>query len=419
MLKPIKNKQNTAAQALSNGFREKELFVYVHIPYCLRRCSYCDFAVYEKGKGGNSKDYINTVRQEIQNKQSFFKGFQVKTVYFGGGTPSLIPGGEIVSILQELKTHFVFSENPEITIEVNPGTLSEEKISLYRSSHINRYSLGVQSFEEGFLKKSGRSHTVSDSIKDLLFFQKEKLNFSLDLMFGLPDQSLKDLKKDVQRALSFDPPHVSLYNLTVPSRHNLARNRASDEEQGEMFEWIEEALLKRGLIKYEISNCARKGRESRHNRAYWEGKDVLGFGLSAHSYFKTLPGEHDLRADYGLRFWNSPHLKTYMQQVREGSCTQSPIDNLPDSQKEFLKIHEALTDFCHTRLRKKEGFSLKELFLLFPQGILKPLLSRLLELKNQKYLENTEDCFYLTKKGEILSNLVFLQLTFLEKEITF
>ena len=419
MLKPIKNKQNTAAQALSNGFKEKELSVYVHIPYCVRRCSYCDFAVYEKGKGGSSKDYINTVRQEIQNKQSFFKGFQVKTVYFGGGTPSLIPGEEIVSILQELKSHFSFSENPEITIEVNPGNLTEEKMSLYQSSHINRYSLGVQTFDEGFLKRSGRSHTVKDSIKDLLFFQNENLNFSLDLMFGLPNQSLKDLKEDVQRVLSFNPPHVSLYNLTVSHHHSLAQQRASDEEQGEMFHWIAKALLKQGLLKYEISNFARKGRESRHNRAYWEGKDMLGFGLSAHSYLKTLPGEHNLRTDYGLRFWNSPNLKTYIQQVREGSCTQSPVDNLPDRQKEFLKIHEALTDFCHTRLRKKEGFLLKELFHFFPQEVLKQLLPRLFKLKKQNYLESIEDRFCLTTKGEVLSNLVFLQLTFLKKDIIF
>ena len=397
----------------------KELFIYVHIPYCLRRCSYCDFVLYEKGKGGDSKDYVALVRQEIKNKQSFFKNFQVKTVYFGGGTPSFIPADEIVSILKELRAYFAFDEAPEITIEVNPGNLTKEKLSLYQDSHINRYSLGIQTFDEKFLKKSGRSHSVRDSVKDLLFFQTEKLNFSLDLMFGLPEQSLKDLKEDVQTALSFTPPHISLYNLTVPAQHSLARNRASQTEQSRMFQWIEKALLKQGIRKYEISNFSLKDHESRHNLAYWEGKDVLGFGLSSHSYLKTLPGVHSMKTPYGVRFWNSSHLKAYKTQVQEMVCQKSPLDNLPENQKEFLKAHEALTDFCHTRLRKREGLSLRECLSLFPLRVSEKLLPRLLKLKKQEYLESRDNRFYLTGKGEILSNPVFLQLTFLEKDLSF
>ena len=183
----------------------EDLFIYIHIPWCEQRCSYCDFATYKRSSKSDSKDYVAVVRREIQNKHSFFKDFKVKTVYFGGGTPSLVPGEEIVSILKELKSRFVFDKSPEITIEINPGTLTEEKFHLYRTHHINRYSLGVQTFTPWFLKQSGRQHSVEDSLKDLQLFQRENLNFSLDLMFGLPRQTFKDFKKDVKTGLNFQP----------------------------------------------------------------------------------------------------------------------------------------------------------------------------------------------------------------------
>ena len=186
-----------------------------------------------------------------------------------------------------------------------------------------------------------------------------------------------------------------------------------------MFQWMEKALLKKGLKKYEISNFAMQGRQSRHNSAYWEGKNVLGFGLSAHSYLKTRIGHSSTPPPaYGIRFWNSPHLKTYTKQARE-VCEKSPLDNLPSSQKEILKLHEALTDFCHTRLRRKAGFSLGELFSLFPREVEQKILPQLVELKALKYLKKTGEFFHLTTKGELLSNPVFLQLTFLEKDFSF
>lgn len=396
----------------------KELFIYIHIPWCEQQCSYCDFATYKTNSLEDSKNYVSIVRKEIKNKSIFFKNFKVKTVYFGGGTPSLIPGEDIVSILKELKSQFVFDISPEITIEVNPGTLTKEKLHLYKAHQINRYSLGVQTFTPWFLNQSGRQHSVEDSLEDLKYFQENHSNFSMDLMFGLPKQTFKDFQKDVKTALNFNPPHISLYNLKIPPHHNLAQKRAPEEEQKKMFLWMETALSKKGLKKYEISNFAIKDRESLHNSAYWTGKNILGLGLSAHSHLQTLTGNFNTSTVYGVRFWNSRHLKTYTKQVQK-ICNRNPFDNLPSNQIEVLKMHEALTDFCHTRLRKKTGFSFKELFSLFPQETEQVLSLRLKELKAQKYIRKTNGFFHLTKKGEILSNLVFLQLTFLKKDLNF
>lgn len=400
----------------------KELFVYVHIPYCLKRCSFCDFAILERGKTKeDSEDYINLLKKETHLKQPFFKDFKVQTVYFGGGTPSLIPGEQILSVIKELKNCFAFSKEPEISIEINPGTLTEEKRDCYKLAQINRYSLGVQTFKQEFLKQSNRGHSVEDSLHDLLLFQKEGLNFSLDLMFALPEQNLFDLKKDVKKALNFNPSHISLYHLTVPDSHKLSQNRASDEEQTCMMKWISQTLSNQGLRRYEISNFAAQGHKSQHNLAYWEGKTVLGLGLSAHSYLgqKDFSESHEDEF-YGIRFWNSPHIKTYANSLQKANrLRRNPFEHLPNRQIERLKVHEALTDFCHTRLRKTGGFYLREFSALFPKRIKKQLLLRLWKMQKEGYIEEQKGCFHLTEKGQLLSNQVFLSLTFLEKDFIF
>ena len=394
------------------------LFIYVHIPYCERRCSYCDFAVFEKDKVLPSSEYISFLKQEILNKQKFFESAFVKTIYFGGGTPSLIPAEKLTEVIQEIKTCFSVSPTAEITIEVNPGTLTEESLNEYQAHGVNRFSLGVQTFDSQFLKKSGRSHEAEDSLNDLTLFQKTNLNFSLDLMFGLPHQTLSKLEEDLGKTLPFSPPHVSLYNLTIPKGHALSANRASERAQVKMFQLIEKTLKTEGLKKYELSNFSKKGFHSRHNSAYWDGSSFLGFGVSAHSYLSprhNVPGFLN-NQPFGCRFWNSRSLPAYIKQVSI-PCVHSPVDNLPPKQVEPLKLHEALTDFCHTRLRTTKGLSLKELNHSFPEEVSEPVQQKLFSLTKNGWLKPKHSRFSLTEKGGILSNQVFLQLTFLEKDL--
>ena len=394
------------------------LFIYVHIPYCEKHCSYCDFTVLEKDKALPSSEYIALLKQELSNKQRFFKDTLVETIYFGGGTPSLIPTKELIQIIQEIKSCFSVSPEVEITLEVNPGNLTEESLHQYKAHGVNRFSLGVQTFDPWFLKKSKRSHGVEDSLRDLALFQENHLNFSVDLMFGLPHQTLATLKVDMKKVLSFDPPHISLYNLTIPKNHTLSANRATEKNQAKMFQIIKNTMEKKGLKKYELSNFSTDGFHSRHNSAYWNGSSFLGLGVSAHSYLSSsyaLSGFSTNRP-FGLRFWNSKNISTYREQVSV-PCTQFPTDNLSAKQIEPLKLNEALTDFFHTRLRTAKGFSIKELTAYFPEKISGFALKQLLSLTKTGWLKQSQSWFSLTEKGEILSNQVFLLLTFLEKDL--
>ncbi len=401
--------------------QSQDIFIYVHIPYCRSRCSYCDFVTFEENKILPIKEYIKILKKEIQNKACFFEHSNIQTVYFGGGTPSLIPAEDLTDILEEINNINPLKKQTEITIEINPGTLNEHKFDIYKKSGINRFSLGIQTFNSWFLEKSRRLHSVEDSLKDLLLFQKEKVNFSLDLMFGLPNQHLSDLKMDVSQALFFNPPHISLYNLTVPSQHELSKNRPPEEEQKDMFQWIEQKLKPYGLEKYEISNFAKPHFFSRHNVAYWEGKTVLGFGLSAHSYISPLfklTTEIDSNNLYGIRFWNSSQMQTYLRQSSLKNL-KTPFSALKNNQIEFLTPYESLTDFCYTRLRTKKGLCLKELESLYSQNIFSCAYSKLNDLYLQNWLEKRESSFRLTPKGEVLSNKIFLELTFLKKDFKF
>lgn len=393
----------------------KSLFLYVHIPYCKQKCSYCNFITFEKNKILPSKDYVDVLKKEIASQSPFFKNNPVQTIYFGGGTPSLIPAEEIGEIIKELKNHFLFLKKPEITIEINPGTLGESKLNFYQKYGINRFSLGVQTFTPWFLNKSGRLHTAEDSINDLTLLQKNKLNFSLDLMFGFPYQTLSSLKEDIKKALAFDPNHVSVYNLMVPKTHELAIERPEENIQVKMFSTIEEELRKHRIYKYEISNFSKKNYQSRHNSAYWNGSLTLGLGVSSHSY---LPKNFTENNNYGVRFWNSYQLKNYISQKNKKQKL-SPLEGFPKHQIEYLKLHEALTDFCHTRLRKTKGLSTKELKSFFSPSISNQVIERLLQLEKDQWLKETDGFFSLTKKGEILSNQVFLRLTFSEKDFKF
>ncbi len=365
------------------------------------------------------QDYVSLVLQEIRQRQSLVLERQIRSLYFGGGTPSLIPAELIVSIVEELaKCGFEFDSNCETTLEINPATLNPQKIEFYLKAGFNRFSVGAQTFNDRLLKACGREHSAQDTRETLGLLNQMELNYSFDLLFALPGQSLEDLREDLRETLDFGPKHLSAYCLTVPESHPMALGRAPEGEQIEMFELIEEELKGQQLDKYELSNFAQRGRESLHNLSYWTDQSFWGLGLSAHSYLRE-PG-------WGVRFWNPKGFSEYQDQVQVRAKQPhtelldgvGPYALLPSAQKEILKAHEALTDFCHTRLRLKDGLSEDAVRIKWGRPAADSLSLRLKSLRKSGWVESFDnDRWRLTRQGQILSNQVFLALTYLASDL--
>ncbi len=379
------------------------LGVYIHIPYCLQRCTYCDFATYVHSEIRPPQDYVALVKKEISDKKNLFTPQVLKTLYFGGGTPSLIAAELIVELISELaKFGYTTGPQTEITIEINPATVDEKKLEIYLKAGINRFSVGAQTFSDRLLKMVHREHNAEQTRQTLALLRKYNLNFSFDVLFALPTQSIEELRHDVTVAVELGSKHISPYCLTVPEGHPLSKNRPLEDEQVQMFEMIHEALTKSGQHRYEISNYAQPGFESQHNLLYWTDAEFWGLGLSAHSYSKST--------EWGTRFWNPNSLEIYAQQVSSGAWQS-------ENQEERLEKHQALTDFCHTSLRLSEGLSVDKLVQKFGLATSQRIEELMLPLLNHNLVHKAERSFQLTDKGILISNQVFEKFTFLKGDL--
>ncbi len=340
----------------------------------------------------------------MDQRQHLFPARAMDTLYFGGGTPSLLEPALLEKLILHLET-LGFSRAPgmEMTIEINPATLTPEKIEQYISLGFNRFSVGAQSFNNNLLKSVNRQHSANDTRETLNLLQKHNLNYNFDILFALPGQTLEDLALDLKVVGEYLPPHISPYCLTVPEGHPLSKGRPLEDQQVEMFHMIERSLGDLGYNRYEISNFSLPGKESRHNSLYWEDQEYWGIGLSAHSYSKS--------SKWGHRFWNASNIKEYERQI----STTSPF---PAAQEEFLEMHQALTDFCHTSLRMRKGLSEEKLRAKFPDSASLPVISRLNSLFTKGWVRNDDQHWTLTPQGVLLSNLVFQELTFLANELS-
>jgi putative oxygen-independent coproporphyrinogen III oxidase len=330
--------------------------VYVHIPYCIQRCTYCDFATYEQSKILPPDQYVDLVLKEIRQKRGYYTPQSLDTIYFGGGTPSLIPAHLIVAIIKELGRYgFTTRPDTEITIEINPATIDREKLKIYLDHGVNRFSVGAQTFDDRLLKMVRREHSAKQTLETLDLLRSYGLNFSFDILFALPSQTVQGLQRDVQIAVEQGAKHISPYCLTVPDGHPLSKGRPIDDEQVEMFDIIANELTSKGFQQYEISNFALPGYESRHNLLYWIDEPYWGLGLSSHSYSKESP--------WGTRYWNINSIGEYEKQILSlgDQVFTSPTLQLPASQFEVLEMHQALTDFCHTSMRLMRGLNVKAL----------------------------------------------------------
>lgn len=383
--------------------------VYIHIPYCLQRCTYCDFATFVQTEIRPPKVYVEHVKKEILNKHLLYTPRALDTLYFGGGTPSLIPAEHIVDLIAELnKFGYTTGPQTEITIEINPATVDEKKLEVYLKAGINRFSVGAQSFSDRLLKMVHREHNAKQTLQTLELLNSYKLNYSFDLLFALPTQTIDELKYDVQVAVQLGSKHISPYCLTVPEAHPLSKNRPLEDEQIEMFDTIDTELIKNHYAQYELSNYALPSFESRHNQLYWQDQEYWGLGLSAHSYSKAT--------SWGSRFWNISAFDLYCEQQNHVQNLQS-INDYPVQQIETLTKAQSLTDFCYTSLRLNEGLSVEKLVQKFGCQTKDQVLNLTTSLLKQGFMSLEEQHLKLSRTGRLVSNQIFEKFTFLEADL--
>ncbi len=377
------------------------LGLYIHIPYCLQRCRYCDFATYVFDQILPPEKYVELLIAELKLKQALFPQKELRSIYFGGGTPSLLDASLILSLLEHIaNSGLKISQETEITLEINPATLSRDKITRLMAGGVNRFSVGAQTFNDSLLSEAGRKHSSADTRQTLDLLCHLNVNYSFDLLFALPHQSLADLEEDLRIIAEYSPPHLSAYCLTVPEGHPMSYHRLEDNAQVEMFRRIESALLDVGIRRYEISNFAKPGFESKHNLLYWQDENYIGLGLSAHSYLKTLD-------TWGARFWNPSTIEKYEELIL--SQPSDPILALEKMQcLERPDAKSSLFDYCHTALRLEEGLIEENLHKKFSHSLTIDILNELKKLKSQDLvIQTTGDRWRLTEKGRHLSNYVF------------
>ena len=370
----------------------KELGIYVHIPFCKQKCSYCDFISY-CDKNDLIEKYIKALKQEIEN--SSVNEYEISTIYIGGGTPSYIESKYIGEILKTIKQKYNISKNVEITIEVNPGTATKEKLRDYVEAGINRISIGLQSCNNNLLKMIGRIHTYEEFLSTYkLAREVEFKNINVDLMIGLPNQTLDDVKKSLEEISKLNPEHISVYSLIVeegtPIEKKIADGQLklpNEELEREEYWEVKKFLESLGYKHYEISNFAKTGYESKHNLNCWEQKEYLGFGAAAHSYMKKT------------RYSNTENIEKYINQ--EMQSEQLHIVH------EVQKEEEQKKEYMLLGLRKIDGVQISSFKNKFGCNPIMEFKNELNKLTQEGLIEIDLDQIKLTEKGIDLANIVW------------
>lgn len=363
--------------------------IYVHIPFCVRKCNYCAFnsAV---GSENLRESYVEALISEINLRGN---GENVETIYFGGGTPSILTINQLERIIGAIFKNFCVND-AEITIEANPGTIDAIFLREIKNIGFNRLSLGVQTFNDALLKIIGRIHDSRTAIETISHAKKFFDNISVDLMYGLPKQTLDDVRRDISQIKNLDIQHVSIYGLEIEfgtKFFELARagklNLPDDEICADMYDFITEKLPEIGFRRYEISNFARKNFFSRHNVGYWTGKKYFGFGAGAHGF------------DGKFRTSNIRDTEIYIKRV----CAGMKITEI----EEIVDKKAAMEEFCFLGLRLVEGISAKNFSERFGADIF-DIFGGVIEKNRRNGLLNVDgDKIFLTKRGMSLGNEVF------------
>jgi len=299
--------------------------IYVHIPFCKSKCTYCDFASYPR-EIGKAELYFGCLYKEMTARANQLKGKQFDTVYIGGGTPSFVDAKYIAGALKRIKEKFNLKEDAEITVEINPGTLTKEKLDIYKSAGVNRFSVGLQTADDKMLTKLNRIHTLKDYLYAAELLKGE--NFSADALIGLFDQTEEDLKHTLEVIINSGASHVSMYALKAeegtPIFSNYLNGDLPDEDTvADLYSFGVKTLEKEGFLRYEVSNFAKKGKESRHNKNYWKRGEYIGLGVSASSHIDNRRFTNTLVIDEYIKCIMSGHFAEICSDVTEGEDIKS------------------------------------------------------------------------------------------------
>ena len=386
----------------------REIGLYVHIPFCKHKCYYCDFCSFSKSEKIHEK-YVNALIKEITNYEfslcndNLIKDLDddviVKTIYFGGGTPSIINETYIEEILVAIRKKFNCSNDIEITIEVNPGTANVNKLNKYKSIGINRLSIGLQSTSDRLLKLIGRIHNFRQ-FENVYNMAREVgfSNINVDLMVGLPTQSLEEVSESLGEIIKMNPEHISVYSLILEEDTELKKliddgkiDLPDEDLERDMYWEVKETLQKNGYIHYEISNFCRKGFQSKHNTDCWNQKEYFGFGLSAHSYFN------------GIRYSNISDLDHYMENIENNKFYNNI--QIEEIQDKVSKMNE----YAILKLRMLEGLNLNKFDELFRVDFFEHYNDKIKKLQKKGLIGFDKGFIRLTDKGIDFANMVWAE----------
>lgn len=362
--------------------------IYIHIPFCKQACHYCDF--HFSTVMGKKEAMVSALQKELLLRKDEYNGEVVETIYFGGGTPSVLAMDEIQSIIDAVYSNYEILDSPEITLEANPDDLSLEKIKALAASPVNRLSIGIQSFFEEDLKLMNRAHTAEEAEDCIRQAKKYFDNISIDLIYGIPDMSNARWKQNIEKALSLDIPHISSYALTVEPNTALAKfiergvvKNVDDAVAQTHFHILLETLEVAGFESYEISNFGKPGYFSRNNTAYWQQKKYIGIGPSAHSY------------DGSRRGWNINNNPKYLKAIENGEL---PMET------EILSTTDRYNEYVMTGLRTIWGVSLDKVAAEYGKKYREYLLKQAEKYMQEHVLYLDGDILLTTKKGRFLAD---------------
>ncbi len=363
--------------------------IYIHIPFCKKACHYCNFHFSTSKK--LLPKFINALTKEAEIQQSFLSE-NVETIYFGGGTPSILDVNDLQKIISAIYKNYSVSNSAEITLEANPDDVSEEKLQQWKTLGINRISLGIQSFVKEELEWMNRSHNAKQAIESAQLIQQHFDNYSLDLIFGSPLLTKELWLKNIHQALTFQPPHLSCYALTIEEKTvfgNWVTNKKlapiNNDNQAEQFEILMDELEANNYLHYEISNYAKPGFESKHNSSYWQGKNYLGLGPSAHSF------------NGKSRFWNVANNALYISGIENGTSV---------SEVEHLTAKQQFNEYIMISLRTSKGINDNFVRKNFSEDTYQQLQTNIYKWLKVNHIEVKNENFILTKQGKLFADAI-------------
>lgn len=370
--------------------------LYIHFPFCVQKCRYCDFSSYDNIHYLMPK-YLEALKNEIKRWEALADKVTVQTIFMGGGTPTLYKYGQLIDVLETCRKYWNIDENAEITLEANPGTLDLEGLENLRKAGFNRISIGMQAWQQHHLSYLGRIHSSKDIVESVKWCREAGFdNINLDIMFGLPNQTIEEWRESLEKVVSLDVEHISTYSLKIEEGTPFYAmlndgwlNLPSEDAERQMYYLAVEYLKSQGYIHYEISNFAKKDKQCRHNLIYWHNKEYIGIGSSAHSYWK------------GKRFANIANPKDYIEKIQR---IETPVQFI-----ETVNREDEMFESIMLGLRLTEGIIKNEFYRRFGKRIEVLYEDVISKLKHEGLLTEDEQAIKLTERGLDLQNLVLLR----------